>query len=110
MKDMKTVERSLKKLFESRGSDKEKMEITPFRDWRTVVIVFFAGLVASFVWSAYLFVGVNTDSFFKRAEKPAAGATLNHVGLGEIDKRLSESAERFEKILKEGVAVSDPGM
>lgn len=106
----KDLEKKFKKLLVSKGSDKAKIEITPYRDWRVIVIVFFAGLVASAGFNAYMFIQINQDSFFTQTEKPALGSVLNRSGLAEINKRFTNSAEQFEKVSKDGVTVVDPSL
>lgn len=100
----------LKKLTTSKGSDSLKMEITPYRDWRIVVVIFFTGLIGSFGFNIYMSIEINKDSFFATAPKSTGVITFNEEGLAKVVAGLDEKATLFEKVRKEGVAVVDPSL
>lgn len=100
----------LKKLTTTKGSDPLKMEITPYRDWRVVVIVFFVGLLTSFGFNIYMSIEINRDSFFAAAPKSTGVIKFNEDGLSKVITGIDEKAARFEKIKTEGVDVVDPSL
>lgn len=99
-----------KKLFSSKGVDPLKMEITPYRDWRIVVIAFFVGLVVSFGFNIYMSVRINSDSFFATSQKKDEGVTLNKSGLTKVVEEFAAKEEVFNKVKTEGIVVVDPSL
>jgi hypothetical protein len=99
-----------KKLTYSKGVDPQKMEITPFRDWRVVVIVFFGGLAVSLSFNIYMSIEINKDSFFATAPKSSGVVKFNEEGLAKVIVGIDEKAARFEKAKAEGVAIVDPSL
>lgn len=100
----------LKKLTYSKGVDKLKMEITPYRDWRVVVIIFFIALVGSFAFNIYMSIEINRDSFFATAPKTTGVIKFNEEGLAKVIKILDEKEALFEKAKTEGVTIVDPSL
>lgn len=99
-----------KKLTVSKGTDALKMEITPYRDWRIVVTVFFIGLVISLGFNIYMSIEINSDSFFATAPKSTGVIKFNEEGLAKVIAGFDEKSALFEKVKKEGVAVVDPSL
>lgn len=99
-----------KKLTYSKGVDALKMEITPYRDWRIVVILFFIVLVSSIGYNSYVFIEINRDTFFTAAPKSTGVIKFNDEGLAKVVAGLDEKAALFEKVKKEGVAIVDPSI
>ncbi|OHA80075.1 MAG: hypothetical protein A2747_00425 [Candidatus Yonathbacteria bacterium RIFCSPHIGHO2_01_FULL_44_41] len=106
----KNLEILLKKFTKSRGVDALKMEITPYRDWRMVVIIFFVGLVVSLGFNIYMLTEINRDSFFITAPKVIGVVKFNEEGFAKVVMDINEKAARFEKIINEGAAVVDPSL
>ena len=100
----------LKKLTYSKGVDALKMEITPYRDWRIVVIVFFIVLVSSIGFNVYVFIEINSDTFFSSAPKSTGVIKFNEEGLTKVVAGLDEKRAIFEKVKKDGVAITDPSL
>lgn len=98
----------LKKFFSSKGSDPTKMETTPFRDWRIVVVTFFIGLVLSIGFNVYMSVEINQDSFFTTTTKGGEVAALNKSGLTKVLAGFAEKEALFEKARTEKNSVVDP--
>lgn len=99
-----------KKLTVSKGTDALKMEITPYRDWRIVVIIFFIGIVASLGFNIYLSIGISSDSFFTTEQKSSGVLKFDEEGLTKVIDAIDKKAAQFEKIRIEGVAVVDPSL
>lgn len=106
----KNLEVLFKKVAHSKGVDTQKMEITPYRDWRTVVTIFFVGLTVSLGFNIYMSTEINRDNFFVTAPKVTGVIKLNEKGFTKIITEIEEKAARFEKVKTEGVAVADPSL
>lgn len=99
-----------KKLTYSKGVDKIKMEITPYRDWRIVVVVFFVVLASSVWFNMYVFIEINRDTFFSATPKSAGVVKFNEEGLAKVIDGLDEKEAIFEKAKNEGVVIVDPSL
>ncbi len=99
-----------KKLTYSKGVDVLKMEITPYRDWRTVVILFFTALVSSIVYNSYVFIEINRDTFFTAAPKSTGVIKFDEERLTKVVAGLDEKSALFEKVKNDGVAIVDPSL
>lgn len=99
-----------KKLTYSKGVDALRMEITPYRDWRIVVILFFIALVSSIAYNTYVFIEINRDTFFTAAPKSSGVVKFNEEGLAKVIAGLDEKEAIFEKAKNEGAAISDPSL
>lgn len=108
--DLKNLKKELQKLATSKGSDPSKTEITPYRDWRIVVIGFFVGIAASFGFNIYMSIEINRDSFFSGAPTPTQGTLFNREGLARVLNNLSQKEAVFERVKIEGVHVVDPSL
>lgn len=86
------------------------MEITPYRDWRILVTMFFVGLVVSIGFNVYMSTEISRDSFFTVTPKAFDGVKLNDDGLAKVIVDIDEKAARFETIKSEGVQVVDPSL
>ena len=102
--------KELKKLFSSKGTDPMKMEVTPFRDWRIVVVSFFVGLAVSLGFNIYMSIEINRDTFFTAIPAASESVALNKDGLMKVLAGLAEKEAVFEKTKKEGVVVVDPSL
>lgn len=102
--------KKFKKLFSSKGSDPMRMEVAPYRDWRIVVMSFFAGLVVSLGFNIYMSIEINRDSFFTATPKSGEEVALNKEGLEKVLAGFAEKEATFEKVKTEGVSVVDPSL
>lgn len=102
--------KELKKMAASKGSDPFKMEPTPYRDWRFLVMGFFAALILSVGFNIYMSIEINRDSFFTTTSKVEEGVSFNKEGLGMVLGNLAAKEAAFEKIRIEGVSVVDPSL
>lgn len=100
----------LKKISFSKGADALKMEITPFRDWRNLVVLFFIWLSVSFIFNIYMSVGVNRDHFFSTPKKINNVTVLDIEGLKTVAGKIDEKAASFEKAKSEKLTTSDPSL
>lgn len=99
-----------KKLTYSKGVDRLKMEITPYRDWRIVVSVFFIVLMSSIWFNTNVFIEINRDTFFTATPKSPGVVKFNEEGLGKVIAGLDEKSATFEKAKNDGVAIADPSL
>lgn len=102
--------KKLIKLSLSKGVDYEKMEITPFRDWRIVAVVFFVGIVLSIGFNAYVSIAINRDNFLTAVPKGGDGVIFNNEGLVKVLAGFAEREALFEKARTEKSAVVDPSL
>jgi len=100
----------LKKLTYSKGSDALKMETTPYRDWRILVVVFFVGLISSMGFNIYMLIEIDRDTFFSQAPKSSGVIKFNEEGLAKVIAGIDEKAEKFENSKKVSSAVVDPSI
>lgn len=100
----------LKKLTYSKGSDPLKMDITPYRDWRILVIASFLGLVGALGYNIYITIQINSDVFSVVTQKSSGVAKFNEEGLTKLVLSIDQKAAIFEKIRNEGMAVVDPSI
>lgn len=98
----------LKKLTTTKGVDRFRMEITPFRDWMIVVIVLFISLIASIGFNIFLTSEANRDALFSATPKAAGVLKFNEEGLVKIIKEIDDRAERFEKAKTQKIELVDP--
>lgn len=98
----------LKKLHVSKGTDPLKMEITPFRDWRVVVVTFFVGLILATGFNAYMSIQINSDNFFTAAPQSGDTVTFNKDGLEKVLAGFADKEVLFEKAKTEKSSVVDP--
>lgn len=107
---IKNWQQAVKNIFKSSVEDMEKMEITPYRDWRIVVVVFFAGLIASLAFNTYVFMGVNQDNFFGDTAIQDEVVGLHQEKLSVVLKEFNMKKAAFETLTKESVSVVDPSL
>lgn len=106
----KDWKKELKKLFASKGIDASKVGITPYRDWRTVVAVFFVALSASIGFNVYMFIEINQGGFFTNTPKGIDGVKFDRDGLARVLDELVAREAIFEKLKTESVPVIDPSI
>ena len=100
----------LKKMTHTKGSDKLKMEITPFRDWRIIVAAFFIGLVFLVGFNVYMSIQINNDGFLSTSTKTPSVMKFNEKGLQDAIAIIDEKEALFEKIKNDGVTMVDPSL
>ena len=102
--------KEFKKLTASKGVDQFKVEPTPYRDWRLLVLSFFTLLVVSVGFNIYMSIEINRDSFFTTTPKIEEGTVFNSEGLTAVLADLATKEATFEKLRTEGVVVVDPSL
>jgi len=102
--------KELKKLTVSKGSDSFKVEPTPYRDWRLLVIGFFVTLVLSVGFNIYMSIEINRDNFFTTTPKSEQGVVFNSEGLSAVLGALAAKEAASEKLRTEEVLVVDPSL
>ncbi len=78
-----------KKIFESKGSDPLKIETSPYRDWKILIIVFFVSIAVSVGFNIYMLVQINNDNFFSSGAQQQSGPLLNRDGLTAVLTQLA---------------------
>lgn len=99
-----------KKLIATKGSDKLRMELTPFRDWRVVVIVFLTALSGSIGFNIYISSEANRDAFFSAAPKSSGVTKFNEEGLKKVIKEIDDKYAQFEKTKTDQILLVDPSL
>lgn len=102
--------KEFKKLTASKGSDPFKAEPTPYRDWRSLAMGFFAVLTLSVGFNIYMSIEINRDSFFTTTPTSDTGVVFNSEGLTAVLGNLAAKETVFEKLRTEGVSVVDPSL
>ena len=92
-----------KKIFESKGADPLKTEITPYRDWKILVVVFFIAIASSIGFNVYMLIQINNDNFFNSVTERPTGPVLNRDRLTAVLAMLAE-----KDALISGKATSTP--
>lgn len=106
----KDLTKKLKKMFSTEGTDPTKMEIAPFRNWRNVVIFFFAGVVVSVVFGAYLLKNVNEGDFFGKVESRPEVVQFDTKKLMLVLDSFKKKEALFEELKKNATPVVDPSL
>lgn len=102
--------KEIKKLTTSKGSDPFKVELTPYRDWRLLVMGFFVALILSVGFNIYMSIEINRDSFFTTIPKSEQGVVFKSDGLATVLEALAIKEAAFEKLRTEEVFVVDPSL
>lgn len=102
--------KSLNKIKSSKGVDPTKIEITPFRDWRIIIIVFFVGIVISISLNMYMLTKISSDSFFTIETKNEDVIRFKKEGLDQAINLLTEKEALFEEAKIENITVIDPSL
>ncbi|MCK9345155.1 MAG: hypothetical protein M0P64_03495 [Candidatus Pacebacteria bacterium] len=107
----KDWKKELKKLTFSRGKDSLRMELTPFRDWRIIVVTFFLSLFLSVGFNIYISSEANRDAFFSAEAKQTVGVIkFNQDALAKVIKEIDDKATRYEKVKTEQMLLIDPSL
>jgi hypothetical protein len=102
--------KEFKKLTASKETDTFRIEPTPYRDWRFLVMGFFVTLILSVGFNIYMSIEINRDSFFTTTPKNEQGVTFDREGLAAVLSGLAAKEAAFEKLRIEGVSVVDPSL
>jgi len=91
------------------GRDKQKQEVNPYRDWLVLVVLFFI-LSSMAVWlGLYLFIQVNSGSFFPSEENaPLSQRTIDKRLLLQIIEDFETKAKTHQELLETRPVVIDP--
>lgn len=108
MTQKKNLDARIKKMFATKGSDPAKIEITPYRDWRIVVVVFLCGILISFGFNVYLFMGINEDNFFGTTIKKEEVVIFNKEKLLIVLEGFKKKEEVSEALKKVATPTIDP--
>lgn len=81
----------------SKGKDSAKIEPMPYRDWKIIVLCFFAGFVVSLGFNIYMSYQINNDNFFTTSTQKQTGPVLNRDGLGKVLTGLSAKDDFLAK-------------
>jgi hypothetical protein len=110
MKQKNNLKQRLKRFFATKGSDSQKISITPYRDWRIIVIVFFIGIVVSLGLNVYLFMGVNEDNFFGTTVKREEILKFDKEKLSVVVESFTKKEAAFETLKKSVILLIDPSL
>ncbi len=100
--------KKIKSLLILKKASTQKIDIAPYRDWRTVVITFFIGLVFSLGLNAYLFMEINKGSFFVATQNGEELIKFNKEGLTKVLEELQVKEVVFEELKTKGLPMVDP--
>jgi hypothetical protein len=96
------------KFFSSKGADPLKMEATPYRDWKIIIVGFFVGLVISLGLNIYMSYQINSDTFLSPTAKKYEGLVLNRDGLARVLVDLATKDAVHSGRATSSVSVIDP--
>ncbi len=108
MTQKKNLDTRIKKMFSTKGSDPTKIEITPYRDWSIVVVIFLSGIFISLGFNVYLFMGINEDDFFGNTVKKEEVAIFNKEKLLTVLDGFKKKEEVSEALRKVATPTIDP--
>lgn len=94
----------------SRGADALKMEITPYRDWRIIVIAFFSGMAVALGFNIYMSKQISGDGFVTATSGATNMIKFDAAGLEKAITTINSKEALFEKVKNEGVATVDPSI
>lgn len=106
----KDLEKSIKKLFATKGTDVSKIEPSPYRDWGVIVSVFFFGLIISLGFNIFMSIKINSDDFFATPKNEEGGVVLDKAGLDKVLTELSAKEANSQKVINEKVSIVDPSL
>ena len=93
-----------------RGADSSKIEISPYRDWRIALIIFFIGLFISLGFNLYILYEVNRDNFSGAPQAVIREVSLSHEGLMKSLRLIETKEEAFGKIKTRIIDMGDPSL
>lgn len=103
------IKRIIKRLAQHQDKDKFKIEMTPHRDWRILVITFAVLVVAVGFASFYIFVQIERDEIFIAKEGEKAHARIfNTQKLKDTIKTFEEKKATLEILRTERPPIIDP--
>lgn len=89
--------------------DPSKVVLTPYRDWRILVMFFFFFLAALVGFQAYFFVGLEQESFFS-SNTASSSPTFDKNALMDTIKYYDANASEFETIKSAPQNLVDPAV
>lgn len=103
------IKKIVKRLAQHQDKDKLKIEMTPHRDWRILVIAFAILVIAVGFASFYIFVQIERDEIFiaKEGEKVRA-RTFNTQKLKDTIKAFEQRQADLEILRTERPSIIDP--
>lgn len=108
--DKKDWKKELQKLFVARGTDKEKMEISPRRDWSIVVALFMLGFIVSVGFNTYLFNRINEDALLVPSSQKDETVEFDREKLAKVLEIIGGKEAAFEELKNAPVSAVDPSL
>lgn len=100
-----------KKISRSRGKDKLKAPLRPFRDWGILLGFFFTLLLVLSVANVYLFIQINKEEIFAKEREVEEEIEMMDVELLErIIGNFDTRAENFDNLLEQKPGIVDPSL
>lgn len=94
----------------SNEADSAKMEITPFRDWKIILMVSLVGFMVSLGFNIYMSLQLSQEKFFSVKRNVEPGVVFNSYALSLVLENIAKKEGDFERIKIEGVSVPDPSL
>lgn len=108
--DKKDWKKELTKMFAARGTDKEKMEIAPVRDWSIIVALFALGFVTSVGFNTALFNRINEDAFLVTTQKKDETMEFDKEKLANVLDFIVKKEAAFESLKRAPSVAVDPSL
>ncbi len=110
MKDLILKLKDSLKTFEKKGNTYQQAGVSPSRDWWFMLVLACVAVLASGVYSYYLYMKINSGQFVEIVSVENSSETrLNAVLLDRVSAELDSRTKDFEKI-KNGVVIQDPSI
>lgn len=100
----------VEKFFAKQDRDKLKIEITPYRDWKILVKVFFVVLVVLVATHVYVFVQLSNDTLFAQKDVTDTVITFNKDRLLQTVDYYDAKEATYREILETKPSVVDPAV
>lgn len=107
--ELADIKKKLKNPFRIRDKDKNKMEMTPYRDWRTLFIICSALIVMVMAGSGYIFIQIEKDElFFSREDDVHTSKTFDTKKLKNVVADFEKRAQDLEVLRAQPPRIVDP--